>query len=74
MFPANQAYLYNSSYKVEMSDDYLSENGGKKDIVTALSGQVTVIRVTFSKRGKYPWHCHILSHEDYEMMLRFEVV
>jgi FtsP/CotA-like multicopper oxidase with cupredoxin domain len=74
MLPANQAYLYNKSYKVEMSDDYLSENGGKKDVVTALPGQVTVIRVTFSKRGKYPWHCHILSHEDYEMMRHFEVV
>ncbi len=24
--------------------------------------------------GKYPWHCHMLEHEDNEMMLQFEVV
>ncbi|WP_425604342.1 multicopper oxidase domain-containing protein [Natrinema gelatinilyticum] len=24
--------------------------------------------------GLYPWHCHILEHEDQEMMLPYEVV
>ena len=24
--------------------------------------------------GKYPWHCHMLEHEDNEMMLQFEVM
>ena len=39
-----------------------------KDMVTAYPGEVTRIKVTFDKPGRYVWHCHILSHEDHDMM------
>jgi FtsP/CotA-like multicopper oxidase with cupredoxin domain len=44
-----------------------------KDMVTALPEQVTRVKVTFDKAGRYVWHCHILSHEDHEMMRVLQV-
>jgi len=32
------------------------------------------IRSLFDRPGRYMWHCHILSHEDHDMMRPFEVV
>jgi len=46
---------------------------GRKDTVLALPEQVTRIKATFAKAGQYVWHCHILEHEDNEMMLPFRV-
>jgi spore coat protein A, manganese oxidase len=42
--------------------------GGRRDMVVALPGQVTTIMAKFDKSGRYVWHCHILSHEDHNMM------
>ena len=46
---------------------------GFKDTVLALPGQITRIKAKFDKTGRYVWHCHILEHEDNEMMRPFEV-
>jgi spore coat protein A len=48
---------------------------GWKDTVRADSKMVTRIIVKFDAYpGKYVWHCHILEHEDNEMMRPYEIV
>jgi spore coat protein A len=48
---------------------------GWKDTVRVDPGEVVRIIARFDGFvGKYPWHCHMLEHEDNEMMLQFEVV
>jgi bilirubin oxidase len=46
---------------------------GLKDTVIAYPEQVTRIRIPFSIAGRFVWHCHILEHEDNEMMRPYEV-
>jgi FtsP/CotA-like multicopper oxidase with cupredoxin domain len=41
---------------------------GFKDTVIAYPGQVTRVRAEFDTPGQYVWHCHIVEHEDNEMM------
>ena len=50
-----------------------SWESGYKDTVIAYPGQVIRIRAKFDMTGRYMWHCHILDHEDNEMMREFEV-
>jgi len=48
---------------------------GWKDTVRADTGMLTRILVPFTGyTGRYVWHCHILEHEDNEMMRPYEVV
>ena len=47
---------------------------GWKDTIRAHSRMVTRFIVNFSGYpGRYVWHCHILEHEDNEMMRPYEV-
>jgi FtsP/CotA-like multicopper oxidase with cupredoxin domain len=59
---------------------------GWKDTVLVNPGEVTRLIVPFGAQaaenlpfgnsftGRYVWHCHMLEHEDNEMMLPFEVI
>ena len=47
---------------------------GWKDTVIMYPGEVTRIVAKFDRPGEYVWHCHILSHEDHEMMRPYEVI
>jgi spore coat protein A len=46
---------------------------GWKDTAVMLPGEVTRVIARFDLEGRYVWHCHILSHEDHEMMRPFYV-
>jgi spore coat protein A, manganese oxidase len=46
---------------------------GFKDTVIAYPGQVTRIKAKFDLPGQYVWHCHIVEHEDNEMMRPYRV-
>jgi len=52
-----------------------ANEAGWKDTVRADGKMVTRIIVPFEGfTGRYVWHCHILEHEDNEMMRPYEVV
>ena len=46
---------------------------GFKDTVIAYPGQVTRVRARFSTPGQFVWHCHIVEHEDNEMMRPYRI-
>jgi FtsP/CotA-like multicopper oxidase with cupredoxin domain len=46
---------------------------GYKDTVVAYPGQVTRIKARFGPGGQFAWHCHIVEHEDNEMMRPYRV-
>ena len=46
---------------------------GFKDTVIAYPGQVTRVRVQFKMPGQFVWHCHIVEHEDNEMMRPYRI-
>lgn len=41
---------------------------GAKDTVIAYPGEITRLVAKFDLTGQYVWHCHILDHEDHDMM------
>ena len=46
---------------------------GFKDTVIAYPGEVTRVRMRFTAAGQYVWHCHIVEHEDNEMMRPYRI-
>jgi FtsP/CotA-like multicopper oxidase with cupredoxin domain len=46
---------------------------GLKDTVIAYPGEVTRIKAKFGVPGQFVWHCHIVEHEDNEMMRPYRI-
>ena len=46
---------------------------GVKDTVIAYPGQVTRVKARFDNPGQFVWHCHIVEHEDNEMMRPYRI-
>lgn len=56
-------------------DSAAKNEQGLKDTVRANPGEVTRFIVQFGDfPGEFVWHCHILEHEDHEMMRRLEIL
>ena len=51
-----------------------SWEAGRKDTVIAYPGEITRVKALFDRAGLFVWHCHILEHEDNEMMRPYRVV
>jgi len=47
---------------------------GWKDTVICPPGQVTRVVAQFNRPGTYVYHCHILSHEEHDMMRFYQVI
>lgn len=64
--------LYNESGRLSFTGPAVPaepNERGWKDTVAAHSGEVTRVIARFAPfTGYYVWHCHILEHEDYDMM------
>nr|WP_267638902.1 multicopper oxidase [Halovenus rubra] len=67
---------------VEALEPPAPEETGWNDVVTANPGEVTHVLVHFGEFeglfndqiGWYMWHCHMLEHEDHDMMRPFSVL
>ncbi|MBX6342390.1 MAG: multicopper oxidase domain-containing protein, partial [Thermomicrobiaceae bacterium] len=46
---------------------------GDKDTAIAYPGEITRVNARFDLAGRYAWHCHILEHEDNEMMRPYRI-
>ena len=71
-------FIYNKNGQIRYTGLALPPHpneAGWKDTVRAETGMVTRIIARFEGyMGRYVWHCHILEHEDNEMMRPYEVV
>lgn len=76
-FDANGNYMFNKqalvqSEKLKGVEEF---EMGLKDVVSTAPGQVTTIIMHFKEHvGDYVWHCHILEHEDNDMMRPLKVI
>jgi FtsP/CotA-like multicopper oxidase with cupredoxin domain len=50
-----------------------SWESGYKDTVISYPGEITRVKAKFDLPGLYVWHCHIVEHEDNEMMRPYRV-
>jgi spore coat protein A len=46
---------------------------GFKDTVIAYPDQITRVKANFDRAGLFVWHCHIVEHEDNEMMRPYRI-
>lgn len=74
-FEARQDPVTKALSQVSMGE-FRRPNGaeaGPKDTVRIPPHHVLRLKAHFDRRGEYVWHCHILEHEDHDMMRRLVI-
>lgn len=70
-FDRNGEYIFNPDSLTPPLDYEM----GLKDTVRATPGEVTTVAMHFKQHtGDYVWHCHVLDHEDYDMMRPLKII
>jgi len=64
---------FDGSPSVAGSNDPLPWERGYKDTVIAYPGEITRVKALYDLPGFYVWHCHIVEHEDNEMMRPYHI-
>ena len=71
-------FTYNTHEQIKYTGVAISPDpaeAGWKDTVRADAGMVPRIIIRFEGYpGRYVWHCHLLEHEDNEMMRPYDIV
>jgi FtsP/CotA-like multicopper oxidase with cupredoxin domain len=57
-----------------LPQDSCASTSGFKDTVVSYPGEITRVKARFDLAGLYVWPCHILEHEDNEMMRAYRVL
>lgn len=66
-------YVVESSINLGSLVGPAPNEAGWKDTFVVPPGYMGKVIAKFDRPGRYVWHCHILSHEDHEMMRPFHV-
>ena len=71
-------FTYRNEERLEYTAEAIppdANEAGWKDTVRAEPGMATRIIIRFEGYvGRYVWHCHILEHEDNEMMRPYDIL
>ena len=67
-------YIEENSIVLGPSEPPAPNEQGWKDTFIVPPGYMGKVIAKFDRPGRYVWHCHILSHEDHEMMRPYNVV
>ncbi|HZD72173.1 MAG TPA: multicopper oxidase domain-containing protein [Actinomycetes bacterium] len=80
---AHPIHIHEIQFQVVNRQPFEAEEGGVsgpepweaglKDTVVAYPEQITRVKAHYDRGGLFVWHCHILEHEDNEMMRPYRI-
>ena len=64
---------FDGGTSVAGSNDPLAGETGFKDTVIAHRGEITRVKARYDLPGFFVWYCHIVEHQDKEMMRPYRI-